>query len=102
MSCLGNREKLTSAFIGESTQRGSNDKSTESLRYHKCYSTEIMPYYRHGPRFKSFCLTGTERTKDLNRGLPPPAPVQCSFSCKRQSLALPVDTFNNAAKLFQQ
>ena len=56
-----------------------------------------MPYYRHGPRFTSCHFTGTERTKDFNRGLSPPAPIQCSFSCKRQSLALPVGTLNNAA-----
>ena len=62
-----------------------------------------MPYYRDGSGFKSFPLTGTEGTEDLNRGLPPPTPIKCSFSCKRQSLA-PVDTFTfkNAAKLFQQ
>ena len=56
--------------------------------------------YRHVPGFKSFRLTGTERTKDLNRGLPPPAPIQCSISRERLSLVLPVDAFNNAAKLF--
>ena len=83
-----NCEKLTSALIGESRLRGPTIKAQKVSNIISVIKLRSCPIIDMGLA--------------LNRGLPPPATVHCSLSCKRQSLAFPVNKFNNAAKPFQQ